>query len=363
MSKKYLSIGLMSGTSLDGIDAALLETDGENNITFKHGVYLPYKPEFRARMQKLAREDISILDMMRLEKELTEEHAAVVKMLLQEEFLTPNHVDVIGFHGQTIRHAPEEGLTLQIGNASLLRELTGIPVVSDFRRRDMAVKGEGAPLAPLYHQALFHGEELPIAVVNIGGVANLTWIGANGELIAGDTGPGMGLIDAFVKERTNGAELYDKDGSYAENGTVDKLALETALNLPYFDKPFPKSADRYDFDSIDVKSLPIENGCRTLCEITALTILKSLQKLPSVPKRVWLTGGGAEHPTIMKVLKQKCAELDVEVFNVVDKGLSANFMEAECFAWLAVRRLENKHLSLPSTTGCQKSVCGGILTA
>lgn len=363
MTEKYLSIGLMSGTSLDGIDAALIETDGENHIVFKHSVYQAYKPEFRARMQLLAKEDLPIMEMLRLEKELTEEHALVVRKLLEEKFLTPNHIEVIGFHGQTIRHAPNEGLTLQIGDASLLRELSGIPVVSDFRKRDMAVKGEGAPLAPLYHQALFHDEELPAAVLNIGGVANLTWMGTNGELIAGDTGPGMGLIDAVVKERTKGTELFDEDGQHAEAGVVDTQVLIKALDVAFFDRPFPKSADRYDFDNIDLNHLPLENACRTLCEITVDTILKSLNSLPALPKRLWLTGGGAKHPTIMKTIQRKCADLGVEVFNVEEKGLNASFMEAECFAWLAVRRLKNKHLSVPSTTGCQKSVCGGILTA
>ncbi|MFT7144142.1 MAG: anhydro-N-acetylmuramic acid kinase [Alphaproteobacteria bacterium] len=363
MAKKYLSIGLMSGTSLDGIDAALLETDGENHIVFKHALYQAYKPEFRERMQRLAKEDLPIMEMLRLEKELTEEHALAVKALLEKGYLTPSDIDVVGFHGQTIRHAPDEGITLQIGNASLLSELVGIPVVSDFRRRDMAVKGEGAPLAPLYHQALFHDEELPAAILNIGGVANLTWMGANGEIIAGDTGPGMGLIDAVVKDRTKGAELFDEDGQHTMGGVLDEQTLMRALDLPYFDKPFPKSADRYDFDNIDLSYLPLENACRTLCEITVGTVLKSLKELPTLPKRLWLTGGGVKHPVIMKVMQEKCAVLGVEVFNVEDKGLNSSFIEAECFAWLAVRRLENKHLSVPSTTGCQKSVCGGILTA
>lgn len=363
MTQKYTAIGLMSGTSLDGVDAVLLETDGEKHIINKKAIYRPYTSEFRGKMQHLAREDIPLVDMLRLEQTLTEEHAAVVQELLSEAFLTAKDIDVIGFHGQTIRHMPEEGLTLQIGNASLLAEKTGIPVVADFRRRDMAVKGEGAPLAPLFHQALFSGEELPTAVLNVGGVANLTWIHENGQLIAGDTGPGMGLIDALVKERSRGEKLFDEDGEHAESGIVDMQVVLRALELPYFKKHFPKSADRYDFDAIDVSSLMLENACATLVEITAESIIKSLKDLPKLPKRLWVTGGGARHPVLMKRLKEIAHKDDIEVFEVSELGLNGSFMEAECFAWLAVRRLQKKALSVPSTTGCQKAVCGGVLTA
>lgn len=363
MNGKYTAIGLMSGTSLDGVDAVLLETDGEKHMVHKKSYYKAYAPEFRAQMQRLAKEDLPLLDMLRLEQKLTHEHAEAVKGLLNEAFLTAKDVDVIGFHGQTIRHLPDEGLTLQIGNASLLAEETGIPVVSDFRKRDMAVKGEGAPLAPLYHQALFSGEELPTAILNIGGVANLTWIGANDELIAGDTGPGMGLIDALVKERSDGMQLFDEDGEHAESGIVDVPKVNQALGLPFFDRPFPKSADRYDFDSIDVSGLSMQDACRTLVEITARTIVKSLEDLPQFPTRLWLTGGGAQHPVLRERLVDLCAEKKVDVFDVEELSLNGNFLEAECFAWFAVRRLLNKPTSLPSTTGCVKAVCGGLLTA
>lgn len=363
MPETFKSIGLMSGTSLDGVDAVLLETDGEKHIVHKCAHYRPYTTAFREKMQKLAMEDMPLVDMLRLEQELTIEHAEAVSSLLSEAYLTAKDIDVIGFHGQTIRHIPDEGLTLQIGNASLLAEKTGIPVVSDFRRRDMAVKGEGAPLAPLFHQAIFSGEELPTAILNIGGVANLTWMGENGELIAGDTGPGMGLIDALVKDRSNGMKLFDEDGEHAESGMVDVQTVLKALDLPFFSKHFPKSADRYDFDSIDVSALSLENACRTLVEITAKTVVKSLKELPKMPVRLWVTGGGAKHPVLMRCLKNLCQEENVELFEVSELGLNGSFMEAECFAWLAVRRLQKKPLSLPSTTGCLKAVCGATLTA
>lgn len=363
MPQTYTAIGLMSGTSLDGVDAVLLETDGEKHIVHKQAHYRAYTADFRAEMQKLAMEDVPLVDMLRLEEKLTLEHVEAVKGLLGEAYLTAKDVDVIGFHGQTIRHVPDEGLTLQIGNASLLAEQTGIPVVADFRRRDMAVKGEGAPLAPLFHQALFSGEELPTAILNIGGVANLTWMGENGELIAGDTGPGMGLIDALVKERSKGQELYDEDGAHSGSGIVDMQTMAKALDLPYFDKPFPKSADRYDFDNLDFSTLSLENACRTLVEMTAETVFISLKDLPKMPRRLWVTGGGAKHPVLMQSLKEKCTKEGVELFDVEEMGLNGGFMEAECFAWLAVRRLEGKPLSLPSTTGCVKPVSGGLLTA
>ena len=194
--KIYTAIGLMSGTSLDGIDAVLVRTDGENILEFLAAEFLAYPKEFQKKIQTLATTDIPLNDILRLEREITEYHYKVTKHLLTKTH--EENVDVIGFHGQTIRHLPEEGLTWQIGDANYLSSKLNIPVVNDFRRRDMVNNGQGAPLVPLFHQALFAEQNKPCAVINIGGVANITYLG-NSDIKAGDCGPGMGLLDAFIQ--------------------------------------------------------------------------------------------------------------------------------------------------------------------
>lgn len=353
-----LAIGLMSGTSLDGVDAVLVKTDGENQTGYLEGVYEPYTKDFKELLLKVTKEDVPINVLLRIEKMLTEIHADAVNKLLEKCNLSPEDITVCGFHGQTIRHLPDEGITCQLGDASLLAELTDIPVVADFRRRDMAAGGQGAPLIPLYHRSLFEKQAKPMAVLNIGGVANITYFGSDGEVIAGDTGPGMGLINLLAQNFTE--YDYDKDGMLAEHGTPDKEFVEGILEgISYFSKPLPKSADRHDFDSITTDYLIPIDAAATLCYLTIKAVIDSLQTLPEMPKKLWVTGGGSQHPTIMRYFKEY---MNIDVALVDDLGLRHDYMEAECFAWLAVRRLKGLPFTLKSTTGADRDTVGGVLT-
>lgn len=341
----------MSGTSLDGVDAALLETDGGTYIVQKESFFLPYSSDFREKLKAVASGDMPLSDVLRLERELTEYHCQAVEGLLSK---TSSKPDVIGFHGQTIRHLPEEGLTWQLGDANYLAERVGIPVVADFRRRDTAAGGEGAPLAPLFHQALFEKQPKPCAVVNIGGVANMTYLAEDGSITAGDCGPGSGLLDAWMQSQTG--EPFDEDGNLSAQGDIVEGELNQALELPFFRKPFPKSADRYDFNAVDMTGLSVQDGAATLTAITAEGILRCL---PGGKTVVWLTGGGSKNKALVAYLEK----MGVSAKPVDSIGLDGDMLEAECFAWLAVRRLKNLNTSLPETTGCQRATCGGVLTS
>lgn len=361
--KTFLAIGLMSGSSLDGVDAALVRTDGQdqNNTIAAH--YVPYPANFKAELMAMAKGDIPLSDVLRLERKLTQYHVDAVKNLLQKpEAQAAGMPAIIGFHGQTIRHIPKENLTWQLGDASYLAEHTGIPVVADFRRRDMAAGGEGAPLIPLFHEALFRqysevGKGL--AVLNIGGVSNLTFIDAKGHITSGDIGPGCSLMDQWAKHQTN--QEFDKDGQLALSGTVNTLWLEHAIeNEPFFYEKFPKSADRYQFDHLLPQNLNAADGAATLCALTAKTIgdcFKTICADADQPT-LWVAGGGAANPALMTALKKYVKE----VKSIDDLGLNAGLLEAECFAWLAVRRLRGLPTSLPQTTGAKHPTTGGVLT-
>lgn len=363
--KTYLAIGLMSGSSLDGVDAALTRTDGafHNEALAVH--YRPYPTAFKEKLMAMAKGDVPLSDVLRLERALTQHHVEAVKALLE----TPEAQNlgekpaIIGFHGQTIRHMPHEGLTWQIGDASYLAEHTGLPVVADFRRRDMAAGGQGAPLIPLFHQVLFKqlGDTAKgMAVLNIGGVSNLTFTKPDGTIVSGDIGPGCSLMDQWAKLYMD--KEFDEDGQLATSGTVHDSWLEQAIeNEPFFHEPFPKSADRYQFDHLIPQNLSAADGAATLCALTAKTIsdcFKTICPLDQQPT-LWVAGGGAANPALMTALKKYVKE----VKPIGEIGLNAGLLEAECFAWLAVRRLKGLPTSLPETTGANKPTIGGVLTA
>ena len=348
-----LAIGLMSGTSCDGTDAALLRTDGESDIAFLGGLTLPYGDDLRARLQDASQHDVSLSELLRIEREITNHHIEAIRGLQKTYPSEASKVDVIGFHGHTVRHIPTEGLTLQIGNPWPLAKEFGIPVVSDFRRCDIASGGQGAPLVAMFHRALFTPDECPTLVLNLGGVANLTWLGGNNEIIAGDTGPGCGLLDEWAQAM---ADLpHDRDGQLALAGNIDAATVEEALSASFFSQPLPKAADRYDFDHVDVSGLSIEDGAATLCAVTTEAVYRAAARLPSLPKCLWVTGGGVHHPVIMHLLKQRFGEIK----NISERNLNPDTLEAECFAWLAVRHQRKLPLTIPETTGCSQPVSGG----
>ncbi len=345
-----LALGLMSGTSLDGIDAALLRSDGEAVERIGAGLTLPYDDATR----NLIRECLNGHgDREATADRITRFHAIAVEQLVAAN---KPPVDLIGFHGQTVYHSPENGLTLQIGNAALLAELTGVDVVSDFRSRDMAAGGEGAPLAPLYHAALVRDLDTEtVAVLNIGGVANVTWCSGK-SVIAFDTGPGGALLDDWLLEKTG--EPFDRDGALARSGRVHDGLISTVLDdHPYFSGKPPKSLDRNAF-SPDLRNLTPADGAATLTALTVETIALATKHLPHLPD-CWIVCGGGRHNQFMMSLLAR--RLDVPVKRAEEVGWNGDMMEAEAFAYLAVRSLQKMPLSLPSTTGCSRPVTGGAL--
>ncbi len=346
----------MSGTSADGVDAALLRTDGESRIDFLGGLTVSYDAVLRNRLLEASQHDVSTNELLQLERDVTLIHVDAVEKLCKECPTDGAKAKLIGFHGHTVRHIPNEHLTMQIGNPWLLAEECNMQVVSDFRRRDIAVGGQGAPLASMFHRALFAKDPLPVAILNLGGVANVTWLGEGDALIAGDTGPGCGLLDEWAQEMAD--MRHDKDGQLALAGKVDKEIVAAALEAPFFSRPLPKAADRYDFDHVDVSPLSVEDGAATLCAVTAGAIIDAVKRLPSQPQTLWVTGGGVHHPVIMQMLGEHFSE----VRRVDERGLSSETLEAECFAWLAVRRVRGLPITVPETTGCREPVSGGAVT-
>ena len=291
-----------------------------------------------------------------VERALTEAHADAVRLLIERHDLTG--IDLIGFHGHTILHEPQNRRTWQLGDSALLAKLTGIDVVGDFRVADVAAGGQGAPFVPAYHAALAHALERPLAIVNIGGVANVTWIGiGEGKLRAFDTGPGNALIDDWVLKHTG--QNADYDGALAAAGTVDKALVKRALAHPYFQRKPPKSLDRDEFAAFRPEGLSLEDGAATLTAITALSIAMSRAHFPQQEARRWLvTGGGRHNPTLMQMLSTMAG---APVAPVEAVGGDGDSLEAQAFAYLAVRSLAGLALSFPGTTGVPAPLTGGRL--
>jgi anhydro-N-acetylmuramic acid kinase len=351
------AIGLMSGTSLDGVDAAWLETDGERIGAFGPTLTLPYDERLRADLRRIldAAQTLAPDDhrLRSAEARLTEYHVCAVVALGRE-------ADLIGFHGQTILHQPERRRTWQIGDAAELAWRTGIPVAHDFRSADVAAGGQGAPLAPVYHAALARDVAKPIAVLNIGGVANVTWIGDNNSLIAFDTGPGNGPLDDWIARRAGAA--YDRDGAIARAGRVAQPVLDRLLGHAYFGKPPPKSLDRLDFAAAlaasGLEDLSAADGAATLVAFTAAAVAAA--PLPAPPLRWLVTGGGRHNPAIMSELR---ARLGVPVDPVEALGWDGDSLEAQCFGFLAARTRAGVPISFPGTTGVLRPMTGGRMTS
>jgi anhydro-N-acetylmuramic acid kinase len=343
----------MSGTSLDGVDAALVRTDGRKVAGFGAARTFPYDPAFRARLRAILGGNGPVAEV---ERELTLIHARAVLKLLNEAGVPPSDVHVAGFHGHTILHRPREGRTWQIGDGALLARETGIDVVCDFRTNDVAGGGEGAPLVPLYHAALAAGLDRPVAVLNLGGVGNVTFIGAGEVLLAFDTGPGNALIDDWMLARTG--KPVDPDGATAAKGRIDEAMVRSWLTLPYFSRRPPKSLDRLDFDAARIAHFGLEDGAATLAGLTAAAVAMALDHLPERPRRWLATGGGRHNRFLMAELARRLA---VPVEPVEAVGWDGDALEAQAFAFLAERSLAGLPLSLPTTTGVRAPTTGGKL--
>ncbi len=367
-SPPVLAIGLMSGTSQDGVDVALIETDGEIISRFGQTAYRPYGTEERALLRSAAAVAANLTErtarpgiIAEAEQRVNAAHAEAVATFLAANGVAPDAVTVIGFHGQTLLHRPERGLTIQIGDGSFLAARLGIPVVYDFRAADVAAGGQGAPLAPVFHRALVRRLDFapPVAVLNIGGVANVTYIDGE-DLIACDTGPGNALLDDFLRLRTGA--LLDTDGRAAAAGVVDDTAVARVLTHPFFGKPPPKSLDRNDcrgWVGAALDHCSVEDGAATLTALTAAAVARIVPLLPRAPKTWIVAGGGARNPTLMRMLAQRLAPARVETGH--EAGWSVDSLEAQAIAYLAVRSIRGLPITLPGTTGAPRPLSGGVL--
>jgi anhydro-N-acetylmuramic acid kinase len=389
MGKMMRAIGTMSGTSMDGIDVALIDTDGEERVVRGPSATFAYGPDFRARLAAAIDDARGLTDrnarpgcLADVERELTERHAAAVERFLSGQQVAPGDVDVVGFHGQTVLHkvspassivvgepkavpdAPPAGavddvrtLTVQLGDGRHLATLTGIDVVWDLRAADAAAGGQGAPLVPVYHRAMAARlPDRPVAVVNIGGVANVTWIGRDGTLIAFDTGPGNALIDDWMLRHTGTA--VDAGGQAAADGKADEDALNALLMSPYFGRVPPKSLDRNAFAIDPVRHLSVADGAATLTAFTAAGIARARAHFPEEPRLWVICGGGRRNRTLMAMI---AASVESAVAPAEAAGCDGDAVEAEAWAYLAVRALRGLPITFPGTTGVATPMAGGVL--
>jgi anhydro-N-acetylmuramic acid kinase len=361
-------IGTMSGTSMDGVDVALLETDGEAILGFGPAASRPYSASEREVLRAALEAAAQLSDrgarpgvVAEAERIVTAAHGEAIATFLAEQDIAPGDVDAIGFHGQTVVHRPQRRLTIQIGDGPALARWLGISVVHDLRAADVAAGGQGAPLVPVYHRALAHyaGLARPLAILNLGGVGNVTFVGADDTLLAFDTGPGNALIDDLMQRRTGAA--FDRDGAFATTGRVDERVLGRLLDHPYFSAPPPKSLDRGDFAGAAalVADLSTPDAAATLAAFTAAAVARAEVYLPARPLLWLVAGGGARNPALMAAL---AARLDVPVAPAEAVGLAADFIEAQAFAYLAARSLKSLPLTFPGTTGVAAPLTGGVLS-
>jgi anhydro-N-acetylmuramic acid kinase len=360
------ALGLMSGTSLDGVDAALIETDGERVARFGPVGYRPYADGERDLLRRALAAAAGLTDraarpgvLGEAEALVTQAHAHAVEDFLDKHRIDRRDIAVVGFHGQTVLHRPERHLTVQIGDGEALARRIGLPVVFDLRAADVAAGGQGAPLVPVFHRALVEtlDRPRPVAVLNVGGVANVTYVDGSGDLVACDTGPGNALIDDFMAARTGTA--CDRDGAAAAQGRVDESWLAAALARPFFAAPPPKSLDRNAFASLDPSSLSLADGAATLTALTAAAVTAVVPLLPR-PPRFWIVaGGGARNPSLMRMLAERLAPATVETAAAV--GWSSDAIEAQAFAFLAARALKRLPITFPGTTGAPRPMTGGVV--
>ncbi len=352
------AIGVISGTSMDGIDVALIESDGEAQLEAGPAATIPYPKSVAQRLRAVVA-DLSEAQapQLELERDVTDAHVAAVEAFLERFSVARESVALVGLHGQTILHRPRVGLTRQLCDGARAASALGIDVVSDFRSADVKAGGEGAPLAPVYHAAMAAGLERPLMILNWGGVGNVTYLGPKGEIIAFDTGPANALIDDFLTSRRGLA--FDENGALGRSGRVDSAALAILMSDSYFERPAPKSLDRNHFSDLAacVRSLSDEDGAATLSAFTVESTAAALRLVPQAPARWLVGGGGRRNPNLMRRLSER---LQVSVEPVEAIGFDGDSVEAQCFAYLALRSRRGLPLSLPTTTGVPKAMSGGV---
>src|SRR6187402_1793204 len=360
------ALGLMSGTSLDGVDVALIETDGKQVKAFGPSGYRPYSPAERNLLRQALSEAVHLPQrdarpgiLAEAERAVTQAHAEAVAAFVAQNRMKPEDIDIVGFHGQTVLHRPERRLTVQIGDAASLARAIHIPVMHDFRAADVEAGGQGAPFVPVYHRALANSleREGPIVVVNIGGVSNITYIDGADTLIACDTGPGNALLDDYMLRTMS--KPFDCEGRTAAQGNVDVAWVMRALDHPFFALPPPKSLDRNDFASLVLRDMAPADGAATLTAFTAEGIARIVPLLPKEPKSWIVAGGGARNLTMLRMLRERLAPATVESADAL--GWSGDAIEAQAFGFLAARGLKGLPLSYPATTGVPIPTTGGVI--
>jgi anhydro-N-acetylmuramic acid kinase len=359
------ALGLMSGTSLDGVDVALIETDGRKVNALGPSGYRAYTDAERGVLRQALYEAADLPDraarpgcLREAERIVTAAHAEAVAAFTAQNRLRFDDIDIVGFHGQTVLHRPDKKLTVQIGDAAALAKILHIPVMYDFRAADVDAGGQGAPFVPVYHRALAQSLdwEGPTVVVNIGGVANITYIDGD-TLIACDTGPGNALLDDHMFRWLN--QRFDAEGRTAAIGRVDAAWINRALQLPFFSLPPPKSLDRNEFANLKLGDVPPEDGAATLTAFTAAAIARVVPLLPKEPKNWIVAGGGARNLTMLRMLRECLAPATVRAADTL--GWASDAIEAQAFGFLAARGLKGLPLSYPATTGVPFPMTGGII--
>jgi anhydro-N-acetylmuramic acid kinase len=360
------AIGLMSGTSLDGVDVALIETDGKRVKSFGPSGYRPYTDNERGLLRQALTEAVHLPKrearpgiLREAERAVTVAHAEAVATFTAQHHISRETIDIVGFHGQTVLHRPAQKMTVQIGDATALARAIHIPVMHDFRAADVAAGGQGAPFVPVYHRALAQslGREGPLVVVNIGGVSNITYVDGIDTLIACDTGPGNALLDDYMYRTMN--QAFDCEGRLSAQGKADDAWIARALQHPFFALPPPKSLDRNDFASLALPKMPPADGAATLTAFTAAAIARIVPLLPKVPRSWIVAGGGARNLTLLRMLRDQLAPATVEAADAL--GWSADAIEAQAFGFLAARGLKGLPLSYPATTGVPIPMTGGVI--
>jgi len=365
MNDLITSIGLMSGTSSDGIDASIIKSDGENEVHFIGNLFFPYDERIKLKIRSL-KEKINLtidieknqLEIISLEKEITFLHAKTVNLIIKKYNINKFKINLVGFHGHTIFHSFKEKITKQIGNGGLLSQLTQLNVINNFREKDINNGGQGAPLVPIFHKLLQIKLKLkvPLLFVNIGGISNLTYLGKDKEIISFDTGPGNFLIDRILQLKSNNKIQLDKDGELAFAGRVDKNILDSYLSDPYYESLPPKSLDINDFNLSPLRSLSIEDSAATLSELTSLVVVNALNFFNFKPDEIILCGGGRKNKYIFERIKKAS---NILTNNIDDYKIDGDFVESQAFAYLAIRSFLKKPISFPGTTGVLKPSTGG----
>ena len=371
MGKIYKAMGLMSGTSLDGVDVSIIESDGNEEYSSILDGYFEYDNELYRKILKIRDKILSSEELFTylgeintLEREITLFNSKVVNEMLKKSKVT---IDLIGFHGQTVFHDPQKKISKQLGDGKLLSQLTKKKVVYNFRQNDLENGGQGAPFAPIFHNALANKIDkkfnlgFPINILNIGGIANITTTASwqdlwdKNKIYAYDIGPGNCLIDEWI--RKNSKKKYDKDGLIAKSGKIDELILNQAIENFTTDYNYEKSLDIKDFDIFFAKGLSLENGAATITNFTAKLISDGMN---FVNGNKWLVcGGGRKNKYLLENIKKNLKEFDIDLIDKYE--IDGDFIESQAFAFLAIRSLEGMPISFPSTTRCKESITGGII--